>query len=337
AVVPWSELTIELARDLARLAPFGQGNPRPILAAQGGTLVRAEDVSRKRETSHRRLYLSSDSGSTVRVTWFNAGALPTTEEPIDVALHVGMGSYRGEERLNLVLVDWRPAATRVVREMAGLVAGREVVDLRAEGDWRLQLAGLQRKHPVGLAIYAEGSDAPLAEAQPRTELACSRAVALALLTAPPEPAVLHELLTATEARLVYLLPPHIPVESSVGAFVRSVAGMVRVALDERDGVLDIERMASRLAARRAAIVAALRGLEAAGSIVLEQNAAGLKTLVATRDADQRDPQRLADGLSAEQRLAADQARSALVHVLSETEAYRRFYATASVDEVFASP
>ncbi|NLG27204.1 MAG: single-stranded-DNA-specific exonuclease RecJ [Chloroflexi bacterium] len=337
AELPWSELSIELARDLARLAPFGQGNPRPILAAQGGVLVRAEDVSRKRETSHRRLYLSSDSGATARITWFNAGTLPPTGEPIDVALQVGLSSQRGEERLDLVLVDWRPAATRIAREVAGLVAGREVVDLRAEGDWRQLLAGLQRKHPGALAIFAEGLDVPLAGIQPRTELAGSRAAALVLLTAPPEPAVLRELLAATEARLVYLLPPHIPVESGAGAFVRSVAGMVRVAIDERDGVLDITRMASRLAGREAAIVAALRGLEAAGSVLLEQDVVGLKALVVMRDADQRESQRPADGLSAEQRVAADQARSALVHVLSETAAYRRFYATASVAEIFASP
>ncbi|MEN6480413.1 MAG: single-stranded-DNA-specific exonuclease RecJ, partial [Anaerolineales bacterium] len=85
AVIPWTEAGLALALQIERLRPFGPGNPAPKLAAEGGVFLRAEDVSRWRETPHRRLFVSGPDGEPHRLTWFNAGELPEPGEAVDLA------------------------------------------------------------------------------------------------------------------------------------------------------------------------------------------------------------------------------------------------------------
>ena len=337
AEIPWGEVGLDLARELARLAPYGPGNPEPVLAARAGTLVRFEDVSRKRETDHRRMFVNSDLGESVRITWFNAKTLPQTGESIDVALHVGVRWQRGEERLDLTLVDWRPAAERLRVEVADLVAGREIVDWRTRSDRDALLAELQSRHGTHHAVWAEGLDVASEDWVSRVDLRAREVSALAILTPPPEPAVLGQALRDTAARLVYLLPPLTPADVSPARFVWRVAGMVRVSLSAHGGYLDTGRMAARLGARQSAVIAALQGLQAAGKINLERDGSGLVARAPTDSVAGGCNRKVeAAAMDPEQRVAVESARAALAFLLAETAAYRRFYVSAALADLFGA-
>ena len=105
---------------------------------------------------------------------------------------------------------------------------------------------------------------------------------------------------------------------------------MRVALRSEDGVLDILRLAARVGAREEAVWAALRLLEANGSIRLS---ASEGQIVAEREVDQG--QLAGSAASPEQASALETVRKELVSALRETHAYRRAYMTLSVDELFA--
>jgi len=305
-------------------------------------VVRTEDISRKRETDHRRLYLDAGQGALVRATWFNAGTLPPLGGSVDIAFHIDTSSYRGDERLELALVDWRPADRRVVHDVAALVAGREVVDWRSsERDWQSLAAALKGTHGEGLVVWAEGIEPQVAGTLTRCELLGRRATALAILTPPPEPAVLRALLVETQARLVYLLPPLAVDEPLPSRFVQSVAGMVRVSLRAHTGRVDLQRMAARLGARQAAVLAVLRGLEAAGKITLAYTADGLTVSLLQTQAPPPDPTARGEDEDAWASAQAEpaggalqQARAALIYLLGETGAYRRFYALEPLEAIF---
>lgn len=117
--------------------------------------------------------------------------------------------------------------------------------------------------------------------------------------------------------------------------------MLRVAVNTQGGRLDVLRMAARVGVRRAAIVAALRGLEAAGKIVLRYEHDGLRACLRACLPDESPPEpqaeedQLTEGERAVQRKQALlQARSALAYLLRETSAYRRMYADLPIQALF---
>ena len=109
AVVPATALGLELAEELERLGPFGQGNPCPTL------LVPAAHMSDLRgmgeEEAHTALTLSS-GGARARVVAFGAtpGSLrECVEEPHDVAASLELNEWNGAVEPRLLLRALRPS------------------------------------------------------------------------------------------------------------------------------------------------------------------------------------------------------------------------------------
>ncbi|MEA3406927.1 MAG: single-stranded-DNA-specific exonuclease RecJ [Chloroflexota bacterium] len=332
ADLPWEEITLDLARDVARLAPFGEGNPAPTFAAREGTLIRTEDVSRNRETPHRRLYVSGEEGTPRPLVWFNAQEMPQPGERIDVAFRLWRQYWRGNERLQLEMVDWQPSAPTAQVERRPLVGGREIVDWRQRGPWREAIDELERTQGGDVAIWAENVADPLQKFITRASVFSTPLVALAILTPPPGPKALQEMLRRTDPQIVYLLPPYPTATPTTNAFLKQVAGMLRVALRAHGGEIDLSRMAARIGTRETAIMAALQGLEASGSIRLVRKGATLRAITPEKDLDRNggakkeETERRAESLH--------QARESLGYLLAEIEAYRRAYRTRPVEELF---
>ncbi len=340
AELPWEEVDLALAQQLARLAPFGPGNPRPVLVLRGGTLLRVEDVSRVKETAHRRLYLNSDAGRQLRFTWFNAGTLPVPGDRLDLAMHLSLDIWRGQERAQAELVDWRPAEETLQKDVATLITGREVVDWRQEPDFQTCLARLHERYGSKVVLWAEGWDGvPLVpDTATRYELSTQRAPILAIVTAPPGPDELRWVLSEVRPQVIYLLPPQVVPELTVSTFLERVAGMLRVALRAHEGWIDPVRMSARIGARRAAVVAALRWLEALGKVVLRYERGGLRAYEPNRAPPEMElVNNHPDGEEGNRANRQSQAQQVVRSLLQETEAYRRAYAEQPLSALFYTP
>jgi single-stranded-DNA-specific exonuclease len=84
-----SELTAALVEELNRLAPFGMGNPAPVLVARG---LRLEEVKAVGDGSHVSLRFRGAGGETAAGIWFRAGlgaGLPSA--PLSAGLNPAMG------------------------------------------------------------------------------------------------------------------------------------------------------------------------------------------------------------------------------------------------------
>ncbi len=324
AVVPWAALDLELARALDRLAPHGAGNPEPVLASLNGRLVRDEDVSSQHETPHRRLYIGDEGGRLVRVLWFQAGELPMPEQRIDVAYQPSVNRYRGQESLQLTLVDWRPAGDERAIDIAGgaamVAGGREVVDLRSDLAAADALASLRARHGDDLAVWAEATVEPLAGALGRHALTPG-APYLAVAGAPPDGETLRQVVARVDPSRVYLLPPKAARSWEARELLPQVAGMVRWALGHEDGRLDLERMAAQVGLTTGAVLAALRALEAGGAVRLERGAEGWRAVAG-------------DGEAAEVSQRG-RALHALERHLRETAAFRESYPDLPVEALLA--
>ncbi len=111
-VTALEDLTVELAREVAALAPFGPGNPEPVLACRGVKLLSAGTVGKDGR------HLSVEIGNGVasrRGIGFNFGPLreqlPVGEE-FDFAFKLEEDSWDRDHRVCLVLKDIVPARAR---------------------------------------------------------------------------------------------------------------------------------------------------------------------------------------------------------------------------------
>ncbi len=115
AEISLPELTIGSLRDMERLAPFGQGNPRPLLCTTG---VRIADKPRTMGQGDRHLSLSVEQlGAKFRALAFNRAEwipeLAAVEGEIDLAFRPTINDFRGRQNVELQIADWRPSRASV--------------------------------------------------------------------------------------------------------------------------------------------------------------------------------------------------------------------------------
>ncbi len=105
AEVSLEAVTPHLAGELARLAPFGSGNPEPVFLTRG---LRAVGTRLVGDGAHLRLVVS-DGASTAEAIAFRGGdrveLLAFTQARLDLAYTVEMDRWRDDERLQLVVAD----------------------------------------------------------------------------------------------------------------------------------------------------------------------------------------------------------------------------------------
>jgi single-stranded-DNA-specific exonuclease len=110
AEAPFSAFTMKAVEQIEQLAPFGEGNARPVLCTNGATLV---EPPRAIGGGGRHLSLRlSQHGVTFRAVAF--GGSERAEELsaggcLDVAFRPVINHYRGRHNVELQLVDWQPA------------------------------------------------------------------------------------------------------------------------------------------------------------------------------------------------------------------------------------
>ncbi|MFT8676330.1 MAG: single-stranded-DNA-specific exonuclease RecJ [Acetobacter sp.] len=95
-VVAVSGATPELAQDMARLAPFGAGNPEPLIALPHVSIVRTDRIGRDGNTL--RVLLRAENGARLKALLFRAEdnpLTPTLEDTTRPALHMA-GYLRAE-------------------------------------------------------------------------------------------------------------------------------------------------------------------------------------------------------------------------------------------------
>lgn len=102
------DCTAELARLIARLGPFGVGNPTPTFLARGVRAAEAREVGK----GHLRARLERDGASLEAIGFGLAerfGDAGGAERPLDVVFRLEVDEWRGEERVQARLVDFRGA------------------------------------------------------------------------------------------------------------------------------------------------------------------------------------------------------------------------------------
>jgi len=109
AIVTLSEITARTVEDLARLAPFGEGNPDPALATLGLEILELRAIGQ--EGKHLRLRLREPGGRPISAVAFRMGRLAAhykVGQQVDIIHRPTLNEWNGERVLELLVSAIRP-------------------------------------------------------------------------------------------------------------------------------------------------------------------------------------------------------------------------------------
>lgn len=326
ALVDSAQVSMDLVRELSRLAPFGMSNKKPLLAIKGLVCVGTRALGK--EGKHSRIMLKDPASAQVfeSVMWNSKGRVPVDGSSIDVAFNAEINSYNGNDRLQLVLADWldrannsggknvaqtilsapatasapaervsaparsgtgsqsgvnltaKPAAQAAVPEPPGvtaqagassqsaIVAAPEAVvsvpppvvrsgglastslvwkDLRDHASPNSLLEAAVRKLGGKLCVFGETPPRiPGVGFVDRTTIADCRY--LMLWQFPPSAQIFKSLLVKSGATNIYMIRTEAPQKEDGAVFLRRLVGLVRFAVNQREGKADSEKLGAAM-------------------------------------------------------------------------------------------
>ncbi|MEW6279982.1 MAG: single-stranded-DNA-specific exonuclease RecJ [Candidatus Eremiobacterota bacterium] len=229
--LPLEQADLRLARELSRLEPIGEGNPRPLFLAHR---VRLEELQTIGKTGDHLRWLACQGSARVKAVGFRlAGLLPDLaprELAYDLLYHLEEDSWQGVSRPSLVvegILAPDPAVRGALRR-EDPVPHSDLLDMRCVLD---RQAALQR--------LLEGYESVLLVASSSEQARQARDV-LQRLGASPPLVTLQQLDQADPAEAVVLLGPP-PVPAAFDHPVLRDAARLVLLFGERE----VEREASR--------------------------------------------------------------------------------------------
>jgi len=108
AEIPLTGATSATVDQLETMQPFGIGNPRPTLISHGVHVRSCYSVGR--DGAHLKMKLSDGIDLWDAIAFRQAVPSEAVPARIDVAYTLQNTEWKGRQRLELIIKDWRPAA-----------------------------------------------------------------------------------------------------------------------------------------------------------------------------------------------------------------------------------
>jgi single-stranded-DNA-specific exonuclease len=249
--IRFEDISLELADQIEQLAPFGAGNPLPVLATAGLTLESARELGRTKE--HRKLVVLDENQTRQEVLWWNSTGEELPTGKFDMAYSVRASTFRGERRTSLVFKDFRVLNEKTIERHKPRV---EIRDLRLHpSDFRPE---------PSILVWSEGSSK--SKGVDRFQLRESEE--FAIWTTPPSLFELRSGLEIVKPTTIYLLAVT-PKAEKPDEFLTRLAGMTKFAISQRGGKVSIRSMATATAQRETTIRLGLEWLAAGGHLSVE--------------------------------------------------------------------
>ena len=229
------DINLDLVEDLNRLAPWGEGNPRPLLYCRNLLIKSVRPVG-----SGQILTLGDRRQSFSAGLW-NGRPAPEPGVAIGAVFTVSQDIHRGEPSVWATLEAWWPGDELPQSQEQG----PEFIDMRNKS-WR-EIA----KKYSGAGVYREGAQWQDHPGQTRNNLESNSTVVL--LTPPPSPAILRQILAMAEPELVVVAfsPPR-------QSFVQDLLGALKYIITQEGGITSLTGLAAGLGHTEQTILTALR-------------------------------------------------------------------------------
>jgi single-stranded-DNA-specific exonuclease len=307
AVLPLDHLTLEFAREIERLAPFGAGNPAVTFAAREVTVEHERTFGRKGE--HREVTIADREGNAQKLIWWRGAEIDLPDAPLDVAFRLKTSTFRGETALSIEWVDFREAEVPIA-EVAAPPLAIDVIDWRAKDPAAIAL----HDFPIdrGVATWADGAPSAPFTLTRRYDL--PQADVLVVWAAPCGWRELVNAIERVRPTTIFLCAAE-AADDRVEPFLKRLTGLLKHDIAQRGGRVNVPRLAAALNQRLITARKGIEWLEAAGQIsVREWSEEHVRVELGGQRSDE-----------------ADELESELKVLLAETAAWRQYYRRLKVE------
>jgi single-stranded-DNA-specific exonuclease len=312
AVLTLSQLETTLVHRLERLAPFGEGNPKPVLETKDVRLSHAGVIGR--DGQHVKLAVEDMTGNVQHILWWGGASQKMPEGRFDVAYTVGLSDY---SEFQAVLVDYHETDADALAIETPEEPAIQVEDWRREPDLDARLAEIIAADPT-TQVWAEAyarRDHP--EWRRRAEL--TPTPSLVIYTTPSDAETFEQVLQAVKPEIVHLFAIAPPLDG-VEAYLRQLVIAARNAIEHLNGEIRLDVLCGATAQSPRVIRAGLEYLMAEGQIAAHWD----KEMAYLAHGDGRSQDKVAV------RAQLDKLKRAY----EEVEAYRRLFRVQTIRRLF---
>ncbi len=228
------EINLPFAEDIARLSPFGNGNP-PLTLATRNLHVKSRRTLGSRG-DHLDLRLADDDGNEQRVIWWFGDMTAVPEGKFDLAYTVRPNVFNGKRE---ALIEWLDA--RLAEGVSVTLPEKPAVayvDYRHESDPQAMLARVQSTYPDVL-VWREGTT----EIEGVDRFHLRAAQTLVVWSAPPDPTSWHSALTIVQPQTLILFGQNTPFDTPK-ALLAQLAGLLKYACNHKQGMVTASELAA---------------------------------------------------------------------------------------------
>lgn len=257
------EMTLEMALELNRLSPFGNGNPPITLMLTH--VKRTADAIFGANKKHRRMTVEDNEGKQAVITWWRGAESPLPPDVFDLLVVPRINDYRGRRSLQLEYVD-----SRAIPGVSIEYGPRwKLIDLRGEPDPKaaIDVLALPPDHGVWVEALAP-DDVPFEAGFVMNRANASAVHSLVIWTAPSGVPEMEQMLALTGARQVIAVGAATPPDSAE-SFIKRLWGLVKYAIRAYDGEVTTIQLAAATGQREFTARLGLDWLAAKGQIRVE--------------------------------------------------------------------
>jgi single-stranded-DNA-specific exonuclease len=256
------DVNVELSEQLEKLAPFGPGNEKLVLAVRGITIKEIYKIGKNKE--HLKITVEDKQGCLQEVLWWDGGSEEIPNGRIDLAFTLRASDWRGVRRAQLEWVDFRIRDEDLIEIRK---TRPEIIDYRTTD---VPISHLKLL-PKDTLVWAEGPDEKRVGGMNRVNIHTTEL--LAIWTIPPSPEVLHEILELTKPKKIYLFAINPNMDEPNGLLER-ITGLAKYAINHQGGLTSYNELASACAQGDLVIRRGLDWLVKRGQIQVEDLADG---------------------------------------------------------------
>jgi len=296
-----ADLTMDFINELDRLAPYGESNPYPIFGMSNLTLRSCSPMGKKK--NHLKLIFSDSRNNTIEAVWWQRDNLDIAlSETVDIAFVPSINNFMNQEKIQLVLKDVRRSSERDKQKIdhaqcevydedtfaeefgigVGLEADINWFDHRQEKGFKKDFLESLKAQGDKVSVFAESPRAmeilenisflkPFAISR----LNAKKADCLVFLDLPCDDTTFINIIKKIDPQEIHLfglMDRCDPVE-----LIKKISGMLKYAHNEKNGVINLEKVSSIIAVPADLFLACVELLDSAGVVeILEITADSIK-------------------------------------------------------------
>lgn len=257
----FEQITPQFIEQFLTLRPFGAGNPPFLFFSKAVKVQKISKIGKNQQ--HVRLHLINKKGKQIEMLWWRGDADTLPQDEIDMIYTLNTSTYKGQVRAQIEFVAFQASLT-TLRKQKQAQQNLTILDLRSQ---KLPPPLPLKDYPQA-AIWYEGRQKP--NLQSASRLTIGPAESLIFAFNPPGLREIRKVFQTCQPQAIILYPSQED-PLTLKELISSVGSMLNYAIQNNQGVIQIDKMAAKIGQRNRFVETALEYLAAAGKITLKKH------------------------------------------------------------------